>query len=115
MRDWCPAGAEFEPLGLTLDKPHQGKLGWETFPAGVYPSCSKHGAMNRVASAPLWRCLNCNIGGELVGQFKTEGMPPHGRRDVESGVVVSGPVARAQVETVNTVYNRTRLEENAHG
>lgn len=55
------------PLGLTLDKPHQGVAGTALFMAGYYPACSKHGAMNRVAAAPLWRCLTCNIGVELGG------------------------------------------------
>lgn len=54
------------PLGLTLDKPGQGVAGTAQFRAGTYPACSEHGAMNRVAAAPLWRCLNCNIGIELT-------------------------------------------------
>lgn len=56
---------EATPLGLTLPKPGQGMAGTAVFPAGRYPACSEHGAMNRVAAAPLWRCLNCNVGVEL--------------------------------------------------
>ncbi len=63
---FTPAGPEMVALGLTIPKPHQGELGWAQFLAGRYPACSKHGAMNKVAPAPLWRCLNCNIGAEVV-------------------------------------------------
>ena len=56
---------EATPLGLTLPKSGQGIAGTATFRAGVYPACSEHGAMNRVAVAPLWRCLGCNIGIEI--------------------------------------------------
>lgn len=54
------------PLGLTLDKPGQGEVGLEFWPLcdRETPSCSLHGAMNRVAAGPLWRCLSCNIGVE---------------------------------------------------
>lgn len=27
-----------------------------------YPSCNIHGAMNKVDSSGLWRCLTCNVG-----------------------------------------------------
>lgn len=41
------------------------RFGLEDFSAGTYPSCSRHGAMNRVSSDVAWyRCLEpgCNIG-----------------------------------------------------
>lgn len=61
----------FKPLDLTLYKSSQGKLGWAIFwsesPIKYYPSCSNHGAMNKVSKdVELWRCLSCNIGGEIV-------------------------------------------------
>lgn len=59
------SAAEATPLGLTIEKPGQGVAGTAEFPAGRYPACSEHGAMNRVAAAPLWRCPTCNIGVEL--------------------------------------------------
>lgn len=63
---WMPfADGAAEPLGLTVKKAHQGQAGTALFPAGRYPACSAHGAMNKVAPAPLWRCLMCNIGVEL--------------------------------------------------
>jgi hypothetical protein len=59
---------EASPLGLTIPGPHQGVAGHALFSAGRYPACSKHGAMNKVSAvAPLWRCLQCNIGVELHG------------------------------------------------
>lgn len=57
-----------KPLGNTDVKPGQGVAGMAEFSAGRYPACSLHGAMNKVAPAPLWRCLNCNIGVELIDQ-----------------------------------------------
>lgn len=45
----------------------QGEFGLADFPAGTYPSCSLHGAMNRVSvNNDLWRCLTegCNVGCE---------------------------------------------------
>lgn len=27
-----------------------------------YPVCSEHGAMNKVSSHGLWRCLMCHVG-----------------------------------------------------
>ena len=27
-----------------------------------YPSCSEHGAMNKVSKDGLWRCLMCHVG-----------------------------------------------------
>jgi hypothetical protein len=52
-----------------------GLIGFGFFPAGVYPACSKHGAMNCVKPASedegsFWRCLaeGCNIGAALVGE-----------------------------------------------
>lgn len=57
---------EAKPLGNTIAKPGQGLAGSARFLAGRYPACSEHGAMNKVAPAPLWRCLNCNIGVELA-------------------------------------------------
>jgi hypothetical protein len=59
-------GPEMTPLGRTIEKPGQGVAGWAEFPAGRYPACSKHGAMNRVATVQLWRCPACNIGVELT-------------------------------------------------
>jgi hypothetical protein len=56
---------EATPLGLTITKPGQGVAGTAMFPAGEYPACSRHGALNRVAQAQLWRCPTCNIGVEL--------------------------------------------------
>jgi hypothetical protein len=53
-----------KPLGNTDVKPAKA---WPSS-AGRYPACSLHGAMNKVAPAPLWRCLNCNIGVELIDQ-----------------------------------------------
>jgi len=50
------------PLGLTIKKSNQGTPGIADFSAGIYPACSLHGAMNRVSSAQMWRCLQCNIG-----------------------------------------------------
>ena len=58
--------SQAKPLGLTLTKSGQGVAGTALFLAGYYPACSEHGAMNKVAPAPLWRCLNCNIGVELA-------------------------------------------------
>jgi hypothetical protein len=63
FREFSPE--EATPLGNTIRKPGQGVAGTARFIAGVYPACSLHGAMNRVASAQLWRCLACNIGVEL--------------------------------------------------
>lgn len=43
----------------------RGDPGLGDFSAGVYPACSRHGAMNRVGVDPsLWRCLadGCNVG-----------------------------------------------------
>lgn len=57
---------EAKPLGLTVAKSHQGVCGVAQFATGWYPACSEHGAMNRVAEAQLWRCLQCNIGVELL-------------------------------------------------
>lgn len=57
---------EAKALGLTLVKPGQGVAGFARFSAGTYPACSEHGAMNRVAKPQLWRCINCNIGVELL-------------------------------------------------
>lgn len=65
-RDTFAPDPTLKPLGLTIAKPDQGVAGWATFSAGRYPACSLHGAMNRVAPAPLWRCLACNIGIEVV-------------------------------------------------
>ena len=46
-----------------------GEFGLEEFPAGVYPSCSKHGAMARVSPhQSWWRCLVCHNGCELVSR-----------------------------------------------
>lgn len=57
--------AELTPLPLTDPHPFQGEAVMRDFPAGRYPSCSKHGAMNRVtAEKDWWRCLACNIGVE---------------------------------------------------
>lgn len=45
----------------------QGEFGLGDFPAGTYPACSLHGAMNRVSTKNrLWRCLTegCNVGCE---------------------------------------------------
>lgn len=64
---WAPE-LTAAPLGLTLKKPGQGEIGTMIFTAGLYPACSEHGAMNKVAKdAQLWRCLNCNIGAEFTG------------------------------------------------
>lgn len=49
-------------LGLTIINPAQGITGIADFSAGTYPACSFHGAMNRVSTAQMWRCLQCNIG-----------------------------------------------------
>lgn len=27
-----------------------------------YPSCKKHGAMNKVSKDGIWRCLSCGVG-----------------------------------------------------
>lgn len=62
FREWNED--EATPLGLTVAKPHQGVCGVAQFAAGRYPACSEHGAMNRVADAQLWRCLQCNVGVE---------------------------------------------------
>ncbi len=67
-------GKEMKPLGNTIVKPGQGEAGWALFPAGEYPSCSIHGAMNKVSrDAQLWRCLQCNIGIELPYLTMLEG------------------------------------------
>ena len=65
MKNWRP-NPQATALGNTIPKPSQGEYGLADFPAGTYPACSKHGAMNRVAPAPLWRCLTCNIGCEVA-------------------------------------------------
>lgn len=57
---------ETKPLGNTVKTSRQGIAGKATFLAGVYPACSKHGAMLKVAKAPLWRCAECNIGIEIL-------------------------------------------------
>ncbi len=62
------ADVEATPLGNTLVKPEQGIAGTALFPAGEYPACSIHGAMNKVAPALLWRCLTCNIGVEIQSE-----------------------------------------------
>lgn len=70
MRDFIEWDSlEAKPLGNTLPKPHQGIAGHAIFAAGCFPACSEHGAMNKVAPAPLWRCLTCNIGVELSGPW----------------------------------------------
>lgn len=62
---WRPA--EVGALGLTQEKPGQGRTGYAYFIAGTYPACSEHGAMNKVnADTEVWRCLNCNIGGDYT-------------------------------------------------
>lgn len=41
-----------------------------------YPSCSQHGAMNKVSKNGMWRCLTCHVGfDEQRGYLKdsTEG------------------------------------------
>ena len=41
------------------------RFGLEDFSAGIYPSCSRHGAMQKVSrDADWWRCVEqgCNIG-----------------------------------------------------
>jgi hypothetical protein len=59
---WRPDGAQV-PLGLsTALRVGHGQPGLAEFPAGTYPACSVHGAMNRVSRAQMWRCLECNIG-----------------------------------------------------
>lgn len=43
------------------------RFGLQTFPAGTYPSCSRHGAMLKVSiETDWWRCAEpgCNIGCE---------------------------------------------------
>lgn len=45
----------------------RGESGIATFPAGDYPACSLHGAMNRLGrDRSIWRCLvdGCNTGAE---------------------------------------------------
>lgn len=67
MRSFTPCTlGDAVPLGNTITKAGQGIAGTASFMAGVYPACSEHGAMNKVASAPLWRCLTCNIGVQLT-------------------------------------------------
>lgn len=47
----------------------RGEVGLATFPAGDYPACSKHGAMNCLGrERSIWRCLveGCNAGAEWV-------------------------------------------------
>lgn len=56
-------GGYLTPLPLTQKKKGQGGAVMQVHPAGRYPSCSAHGAMNRVTDkADWWRCLTCNIG-----------------------------------------------------
>jgi hypothetical protein len=73
MRNWR-LNPDAKPLGNTLTKAGQGEYGLADFPAGTYPACSVHGAMNKVAPAPLWRCLACNIGCELGSSGPTCGV-----------------------------------------
>ena len=55
------------PLPATVPIGDYGEFGLEDFPAGTYPSCSKHDAMNRVTDkADWWRCLACHIGCEWL-------------------------------------------------
>lgn len=68
-----------------------GSIGIADFPAGRYPACSEHGAMNcvrrRIERESLWRCLveGCNVGAAWKGT-------PHGRDHI--GVPESGPYPR---------------------
>lgn len=63
------------PLEKTLEKPGQGEYGLEVFYAHMeWPSCSKHGAMNKVSGdRDWWRCLTCNIGCEWKRKASGEG------------------------------------------
>lgn len=89
-RDTWRESDELTALGLTKDKRDQGRFGLAGFEAGIYPACSRHGAMNRVSMpghGSLWRCLHleCNIGCE----WKTPSTPSSAlgarqRKDVEA-------------------------------
>lgn len=59
--------AYFEPLDKTVTHGVAGEPEWRQFPAGIYPSCSLHGAMLRVSKEmPWYRCSTCNIGVAVV-------------------------------------------------
>jgi hypothetical protein len=55
-------------LELTIPNDDQGELGLRQYPyVGTYPTCSNHGAMNKVSKDnDVWRCLTCNIGGDYT-------------------------------------------------
>lgn len=55
-----------KPLANTIKTSRQGIGGKAFFRAGIYPACSEHGAMLRVAKQQLWRCAECNIGFEVL-------------------------------------------------
>lgn len=83
-RTWIKSDA-LKALPLTIEKSGAGEFGLEKFSAGIYPSCSLHGAMNRVSEkSDFWRCITavgtaangapvglCNIGCEW-DRTKTE-------------------------------------------
>jgi ribosomal protein L37AE/L43A len=44
-----------------------GKVLLEQYVGRMYPSCRRHGAMNKVSSDGIWRCTMCNEGCYQVG------------------------------------------------
>ena len=65
---WAPSTRLTKLEGRRGSGEAAGEFGEATFPAGTYPACSEHGAMNCVkrGEPSLWRCLadGCNIGAE---------------------------------------------------
>ena len=44
-----------------------------------YPVCSAHGAMNKVSSHGMWRCLTCHVGydeNRAILKDSSEGFTP---------------------------------------
>lgn len=79
---WQPIGVT-ELEGSRGAGVRRGEIGVADFPAGIYPACSNHGAMNRVSKdKSYWRCMveGCNAGAEWIGRTRaipvTEGGTP---------------------------------------
>ena len=72
---WSPSERLLPLDGARGDGSIAGEIGMARFPAGTYPACSRHGAMNRVGGKNnYWRCLvhGCNVGAELTPEAPTQ-------------------------------------------
>lgn len=66
---WHRSG-RVDPLteGERGDGSRRGEVGVATFPAGEYPSCSRHGALMALSATGVWRCMahGCNAGAQTT-------------------------------------------------